>query len=83
MSIQIAVRIPDALVRALDDVVADGRFETRADAVRAALVAFVDRERRAEVGRRIVEGYRRVPQDDAEVAGAEEAAGGSIDEEPW
>jgi Arc/MetJ-type ribon-helix-helix transcriptional regulator len=83
MSIQIAVRIPSALIEDLDSVVASGRFETRADAVRAALEALLETERRAEIGRRIVEGYRRVPQEDTEVATASEAAATSLEEEPW
>ena len=83
MSIQIAIRIPDALSEQLEELVASGRFDTKADAVRAALEALVDVERRADVGRRIVEGYRKVPQDDVDVAAAAEAASRSIDEEPW
>lgn len=83
MSIQIAVRIPSALAERLDGLVTSGAYETRADAVRAALEALLDAERRADVGRRIVDGYRRIPQEDAEVAAAEEAASRSIDEEPW
>jgi Arc/MetJ-type ribon-helix-helix transcriptional regulator len=83
MSIQIAVRIPSALIEDLDSVVASGRFETRADAVRAALEALLETERRAEIGRRIVEGYRRVPQEDTEVATASESAATSLEEEPW
>lgn len=83
MSIQIAIRIPEALAAALESLVATGRFETKADAVRAALEALVDAERRADVGRRIVEGYQRLPQDDAEVAVAHHAATRSIEEEPW
>ena len=82
MSVQIAVRIPDALIGRLDDVVSAGRFETRADAVRAALEALLETERRAEVGRRIVEGYQRVPQEDADVATASEAADASLEDEP-
>ncbi len=83
MSIQIAIRIPDALAHQLEDLVVSGRFFTKADAVRAALEALVDAERRADVGRRIVEGYRKVPQEDVEVAAAAETASRSIDEEPW
>lgn len=83
MSIQIAIRIPDALAQQLEGLVVSGRFDTKADAVRAALEALVDAERRADVGRRIVEGYRKVPQEDVEVAAAAEAASRSIDEEPW
>ena len=83
MSIQIAIRIPDSLAEELESLVTSGRFETKTDAVRSALEALVDAERRAELGRRIVEGYQRVPQDDVEVASAHEAAARSIDEEPW
>ena len=68
MSIQIAIRIPDSLAEELESLVTSGRFETKTDAVRSALEALVDAERRAELGRRIVEGYQRVPQDDVEVA---------------
>jgi Arc/MetJ-type ribon-helix-helix transcriptional regulator len=83
MSVQIAIRIPPRLAEKLDALVDSGRFESRADAVRSALEALVDAERRAEVGRRIVEGYQRVPQGDADVTAAREAAARSIDEEPW
>lgn len=83
MSIQIAVRLPNDLVGALDELIRDGRFETRADAVRSALVTLVDRERRQRVGEEIAEGYRRIPQTDAELDAATEAAIRSIHEEPW
>ena len=83
MSMQIAVRIPTPLAERLDALVSSGTYETRADAVRAALEALLEAERRADVGRRIVDGYRRIPQEEAEVAAAEEAASRSIDEEPW
>jgi Arc/MetJ-type ribon-helix-helix transcriptional regulator len=83
MSIQIAVRIPNDLARSLDELVQTGRFETRADAVRGALEALVDEERRRTIGERMVEGYRRIPQDDAEFPELDEAAIRSIREEPW
>jgi Arc/MetJ-type ribon-helix-helix transcriptional regulator len=83
MSIQIAIRIPNPLAEELEALVSSGRFDTKADAVRSALEALIDAERRADVGRRIVEGYQRVPQEDADVGSAHEAAERSIDEEPW
>jgi Arc/MetJ-type ribon-helix-helix transcriptional regulator len=83
MSEQIAIRIPEALAAELEGLVTSGRFATKAEAVRSALEALVDAERRAEVGRRIADGYRRVPQDDDDVAAATEAAIRSIHEEPW
>jgi Arc/MetJ-type ribon-helix-helix transcriptional regulator len=83
MSQQIAIRIPDVLAADLDQLVTSGRFETKADAVRTALESLIETERRAEIGRQIVEGYRRVPQDDADVAAAAQATTRAIDEEPW
>jgi Arc/MetJ-type ribon-helix-helix transcriptional regulator len=83
MSEQIAVRIPDRLAEALDELVETGRFETRADAVRSALEALIDEERRRAIGERIAEGYRRIPQDDEEFPELTQAAIRSINEEAW
>jgi Arc/MetJ-type ribon-helix-helix transcriptional regulator len=83
MSEQIAVRLPDALADSLEDLVAAGRFETKAEAVRAALESLVERERRLRVGELIAEGYRRIPQDQDDVEVATAAAIRSIEEEPW
>lgn len=66
MSEQIAVRIPDELSEALEDLVASGRFETKAEAVRTALEDLLDGERRRRLGDLIAEGYRRLPQGDGE-----------------
>lgn len=83
MSEQITIRIPDGLAESLEELVATGRFETKADAVRTALEALVDADRRRRVGELIAEGYLRVPQDDDEVEAATRAAIRSIREEPW
>ncbi|MGH2673394.1 MAG: ribbon-helix-helix domain-containing protein [Actinomycetota bacterium] len=83
MSDQITVRIPDELAASLDELVATGRFETKADAVRTALEALVDADRRRRVGELVAEGYRKIPQDDDEVKAATRAAIRSIREEPW
>ena len=83
MSEQIAVRIPDQLAESLEDLVSGGRFETKADAIRAALEALIERERRRRVGELISDGYRRIPQGDDDVEAARLAAIRSIEEEPW
>jgi Arc/MetJ-type ribon-helix-helix transcriptional regulator len=83
MSEQIAIRIPDALAESLQELVETGRFETKADAVRTALEALIDGERRRRIGEVIAEGYRSLPQDDDEVRAATRAAIRSIHEEPW
>lgn len=80
---QIAVRIPDELTAALEELVTSGRFATKAEAVRSAIEALVESERRQALGQRIAEGYRRIPQGDDEVATATEATIRSIREEPW
>ena len=83
MSEQLAVRFPDELVEALDELVASKRFESRADAVRTAVVALLAELRREAEGQAIVDGYTRIPQTDEEVAIAYAAGLRSIDEEPW
>jgi Arc/MetJ-type ribon-helix-helix transcriptional regulator len=83
MSEQIAVRIPDTLAKSLDDLVSEGRFETKAEAIRAALQTLVDQERRRKVGELIADGYRRIPQDEDELEAARRAAIRSIEQEPW
>lgn len=80
---QLVARIPDDVLAQLDELVASGAFESRSDAVREALVRLIDRHRRDEIGRQIVEGYRRIPQTDEEFEGADEAARRMIEEEPW
>jgi Arc/MetJ-type ribon-helix-helix transcriptional regulator len=83
MSEQIAVRIPAELAERLETLVASGIFETKAEAIRAAIRDLVEAESRRAVGERIAEGYRRVPQTDEEEAAATAAAIRSIQEEPW
>lgn len=63
MSPQIAVRVDQELAAGLDELVAEGRFATKADAIRTAIEALVDVERRRRIGEAIVEGYRRIPPD--------------------
>ena len=84
MSVQIAVRLSDHLAADLDGLVEPtGPFLTRADAVRRAIEELVDRERRRRIGEAIVEGYRRIPQTEEELAWATRDAIASIEEEPW
>jgi Arc/MetJ-type ribon-helix-helix transcriptional regulator len=83
MSEQIAVRIPDELADSLENLVSSGTFETKAEAIRAALERLVEAERRRRVGELVADGYRRIPQGDDDVEAARQAAIRSIEEEPW
>lgn len=80
---QIAVKLPDALVRQLDDLVAQGVFPNRSSAVRHAIEAILARERRAALDRAYAEGYRRLPESETELAEATRLAKRAIDDEPW
>jgi Arc/MetJ-type ribon-helix-helix transcriptional regulator len=83
MSTQMVTRIPDSVAKAVDGLVRAGVFTSRSDAVRAGLEAVVERERRAAIGRAIVEGYQRVPQDADDLSWADAATSSMIAEEPW
>ncbi|WP_138757550.1 ribbon-helix-helix domain-containing protein [Modestobacter altitudinis] len=60
MSIQVAVRLPEELVRFIDQLVADGRASSRAAAVSQAL----QRERRRELAARDAAILAGGPSDD-------------------
>jgi Arc/MetJ-type ribon-helix-helix transcriptional regulator len=80
---QIAVRVPKDLLEKLDHLVRAGLYESRAAAVRAGVEAIAQIERRREVDRSIVEGYRRTPPTPSEGAAALESLRHAIAEEPW
>jgi Arc/MetJ-type ribon-helix-helix transcriptional regulator len=80
---QIAVRIPTALLAELDVLVQRGVYDSRAAAVRAGIAAITEQERRREVDRSIVEGYRRIPPTAAEDEAASASLRDAIAQEPW
>jgi len=80
---QLAARFEDEVVARVDALVEAGRFQSRADALRHAVQVYLEDERRRLIGEAIAEGYRQIPQDDDEIAGAEASARAMIAEEPW
>ena len=80
---QIAVRLPEELLRVLDDLVARGVYESRAAAVRAGIEAVLELDRRRLTDQAIVDGYRRVAPTEAEREAAISSLRGAILEEPW
>lgn len=79
---QTLVQLNDELLALLDERAARER-RSRSTLVRQALEEFLQDEGRAEVGRKIVEGYERVPQTAEEDAWAQTSARDAIREEPW
>lgn len=78
----ITVRMSDDRVRAIDEIVASGRASRAAVIVEAIdrLIADLERER---IDRAIVDGYRRIPQTDEELAWARSSGLRSVAGEPW
>ncbi|MHB1930250.1 MAG: ribbon-helix-helix domain-containing protein [Acidimicrobiales bacterium] len=80
---QIAVRLPEELLDALDALVAGGIYDSRAAAVRAGIEAITALERRHQTDRAIVAGYLRTPPTSAEHDAAIASIRDAIAEEPW
>lgn len=83
MTVQLVTRVPDELIASLDDLVRDGHFASRSEAVRTGLTAVVEQQRRRAVGQAIVDGYRHAPQTGADEEWSDAASAAMIAEEPW
>ena len=44
------------------------KYDSRAEAMRDALIKLIDQERRRQIGEQIADGYRRMPQTEEEMA---------------
>lgn len=80
---QIAVRLPEELLAALDDLVARGVYDSRAAAARAGIEAVLELDRRRLTDQAIVDGYRRVAPTEAERQAAISSLRDAIIGEPW
>lgn len=80
---QIAVRLPEQQLAVLDDLVERGVYDSRAAVVRAGIAAIAEVDRRREVDRAIVDGYRRHPPTESEQKAAITSLRDAIAEEPW
>lgn len=79
---QTLVQLSEELLELLDREAAR-RNVSRSALIREAIEQHLDAERRAEIGRQIVEGYRRVPQTDEELEWADWQTAEMIRQEPW
>ena len=80
---QIAVKLPDGLVRDLDELVAQELFPSRSSAVRRAVEIIVSGQRREALDEAYANGYRRAPESENELAEANRLATQAINAEPW
>ena len=79
---QTLVQLNDALLARLDERAAR-ESRSRSALIREAIEAYLHDDVSAEIDRRIVKGYGRVPQTSVEDGWAEAAARDAIREEPW
>ena len=70
---QIAVRIDNQLLKSVDELVASGQMDSRADVVRNALAVLLYRREQDRIDQLTVEGYTRVPSTPSEDTAAEAA----------
>jgi len=68
MSTQLAIRLPDELLRDLDWLVVRLGYDNRTEAMREALVRLIDVERRRQIDEQYVAAYTRMPQTEEEMA---------------
>lgn len=83
MSTQIAVKLPETTLAALDRLVANGRFQSRSEAVRVSLDRVLREARAEELDRAFAAGFTRHPERPDELAEAQRLAVDAIEDEPW
>jgi len=83
MKTQIALKLPEELVSAVDRLVEEGRFESRSDAVRTGIALVVRQADRERIDRGFADGFARAPESVGELADARRLAIEAIEDEPW
>lgn len=80
---QFVTRLDEGLADEVDALIADGVVASRSEAVRLGLRTLLEAQRRRRTGSQVVEGYRRQPQTNEEIAGLDQATRALVAEEPW
>lgn len=83
MTVQIAVKLPHELLEAVDRLVANDRFASRSEIVRAGLQRMVADDAAQTIDRAFTEGFTRHPDSDEDMRRATRLAVESIEDEPW
>ena len=83
MTVQIAVKLSEELLAAVDSLVAEGRFDSRSAVVRAGLRMVMDQARAEQIDRAFIDGFRRMPERPEELREARRLAIEAIEDEPW
>lgn len=80
---QIPIRLSNALLADLDELVQNGVYRSRASAIRAGIEAIIKADQQRRIDRQIVAGYTRYPPTEAEEQSALASMREAIEEETW
>lgn len=80
---QVAVKLPDDLVRQVDELVDNGVFPSRSSVIRRGVETIVRAQRQHAVAEEYERGYRRFPESEPELVEATRLAVTAIHDEPW
>jgi Arc/MetJ-type ribon-helix-helix transcriptional regulator len=83
MTMQVAVKLSDALASELDRLVRDGAFDSRSQALRVGLETIIAVRRREQLNGDYRDAMARSPETSQEIAEATWLAVDAIREEPW
>jgi len=79
----VALRLPDEMIVVIDGLVSEGSFSTRTDVIKQALERLFAALERERIDQAIIEGYRRIPETQEEMAQASRNLREMVEEEPW
>jgi Arc/MetJ-type ribon-helix-helix transcriptional regulator len=82
MTVQVALKLPDNVVEAIDALVSEGAFKSRSEAIRSGAEAVIAQRRRQDVAQ-YRDAFAEYPETDGEVADATRLALEAIHDEPW
>lgn len=83
MTVQIAVKLPDSLANALDELVRRHEFKSRSAALREGLEAILANRERERLRACYREALEAQPETSTEIGDATRLAVDSIEDEPW
>lgn len=83
MSTQLAIRLPDETLAALDWLVVRCQFSSRTEAMRSAIEAAIRAEQSRLIDEQYIAAYTRLPQSDDDLAHLAHQSFSHLDDEDW
>lgn len=80
---QIALKLPERMVIAVDRLVDQGTYPNRSAAIRSAIETMISDQKERVIDEAFTKGFTAFPETDEELAEATRLAVQSIEDEPW